>query len=80
VPTSFRTDGEWIWTDTVAYYLQQHGMAPDEELVAHIEARWEAGDVDVETDHETAVLAANFLLSPPPEYARQAAWTPGADG
>jgi hypothetical protein len=80
VPASFRTDGEWIWTDTVAYYLQQHGMAPDEELVAHIESRWEAGDVDAETDHETAVLAANFLLAPPVEYARQAAWTSGADG
>ena len=50
VPTSFRTDGEWIWTDTVAYYLEQHGMAPDEELAAHIEARWQAGDTSAETD------------------------------
>ncbi len=78
VPAGFRTDGEWIWTDTVAYYLEQHGMAPDEELAAHIDARWEAGDVDTETDAETAVQAANFLLYPPPQYAREAAWTPGA--
>ncbi len=78
VPTSFRTDGEWIWTDTVAYYLEQHGLAPDEELAAHIDACLEAGDVDAETDYETAVEAANFLLYPPPEHARQAAWTPGA--
>jgi len=35
VPGSFRTDGEWIWTDTVAYYLEEHGLAPDEELAAH---------------------------------------------
>jgi hypothetical protein len=80
VPTSFRTDGEWIWTDTVAYYLEQHGMAPDEELAAHIDARWQEGDVDAETDYETAVVAANFLLHPPPPHARKAAWTPGANG
>lgn len=79
VPTSFRTDGEWIWTDTVAYYLEQHSMAPDEELAAHIDARCEAGDIDAETDYDTAVQAANFLLYPPPEYARKAAWTPGAN-
>jgi hypothetical protein len=79
VPTSFRTDGEWIWTDTVAYYLEQHSMAPDEELAAHIDACWQAGDVDAETDYDTAVEAANFLLYPPPEYARKAAWAPGAN-
>jgi hypothetical protein len=78
VPASFRTDGEWIWTDTVAYYLEQHGLAPDEELAAHIDARWQAGDVDAETDYETAVEAADFLLYPPPQHARQPAWTPGA--
>jgi hypothetical protein len=80
VPGSFRTDGEWIWTDTVAYYLEQHGMAPEEELSAHIGARRQAGDVDAETDYDTAVEAANFLLYPPPEYDRKAAWTPGANG
>jgi hypothetical protein len=80
VPSSFRTDGEWIWTDTVAYYLEQHGLAPDEELAAHIDARWQAGHVDAETDHETAVQAANFLLYPPPQHARQAAWTSGEGG
>jgi hypothetical protein len=78
VPASFRTDGEWIWTDTVAYYLDQHGLAPDEELAAHIDARWQAGDRDPETDYETAVQAANFLLYPPAEFAREPAWTSGA--
>jgi hypothetical protein len=72
VPGSFRTDGEWIWTDAVAYYLQQHDLAPDEELAAHIDARWQDGDLDAETDAETAVEAANFLLDPPAEQARQA--------
>jgi hypothetical protein len=75
VPTSFRTDGEWIWTDSVAYYLEQHGLAPDEELAAHVEARWQAGDTDAETDDETAVVAAEYLLRPPQQYARKAAWS-----
>ncbi len=35
---------------------------------------------DAQTDYETAVQAANFLLYPPPQYVRQAAWTPGAGG
>jgi hypothetical protein len=79
VPSSFRTDGEWIWTDGVAYYLEEHSLAPDEELSAHIEARWRTGDADAETDYETATAAANFLLYPPPEFARKTVWAPGAD-
>jgi hypothetical protein len=77
VPASFRTDGEWIWTDTVAYYLEQHGLAPDGELAAHIEARRQAGNADAKTDDETALAAANFLLHPPSQDARKAAWTAG---
>jgi hypothetical protein len=36
VGQTFRTDGTWIWTDTVAYYLRTYGLAPDPELLAHI--------------------------------------------
>lgn len=39
VPMSYRTDGSWVWTDTVAYYLRTYGLSPDPELVAHIRAR-----------------------------------------
>lgn len=39
VPQSFRTDGTWIWTDTVTYYLRAYGLAPDQELLAHIRGR-----------------------------------------
>jgi hypothetical protein len=38
VLANFRTDGTWVWTDTVAYYLEQHHLAPEEELLAHIRA------------------------------------------
>lgn len=36
VPMNFRTDGTWIWTDTVTYYLDAHLLAPDPELLEHI--------------------------------------------
>ncbi|WP_147376313.1 hypothetical protein [Micromonospora radicis] len=36
VPMSYRTDGQWIWTDTVSYYLREHRLAPDAELLEHI--------------------------------------------
>ena len=38
VPMSFRTDGRWIWTDAVAYYLDEYHLAPDPELLDHIRA------------------------------------------
>jgi hypothetical protein len=36
VPMSFRTDGVWVWTDTVTYYLEEHDLAPDPDLLDHI--------------------------------------------
>ncbi|WP_346264273.1 hypothetical protein [Saccharopolyspora spinosa] len=35
VPVSFRSDGVWIWLDIVCYYLEQHGLASEEQLLAH---------------------------------------------
>ncbi len=36
VPTAFRSDGSWIWPDIVSYFLDEHGLAPDERLLAHV--------------------------------------------
>ncbi len=36
VPAGFRSDGRWVWPDTVAYYLKRHRLAPDPELTAHV--------------------------------------------
>lgn len=36
VPTAFRTDGRWIWSDAVSYYLRGYGLAPDPALLAEI--------------------------------------------
>jgi hypothetical protein len=38
VPLNFRTDGSWIWPGAVAYYLREHEIAPDPELLTHIRA------------------------------------------
>ncbi|WP_328604216.1 ferredoxin [Amycolatopsis sp. NBC_00345] len=36
VPLTFRTDGSWAWPGAVAYYLREHEIAPDPELLTHI--------------------------------------------
>jgi hypothetical protein len=36
VPAGFRSDGHWVWPDTVAYYLKRHRLAPDPELTAYV--------------------------------------------
>ncbi|MEU6269711.1 hypothetical protein [Saccharopolyspora shandongensis] len=47
VPMTFHTDGSWIWPGAVGYYLRQHGVAPEAELVAHIRSRgFQVPDVD----------------------------------
>jgi hypothetical protein len=38
VPFSFFTDGTWIWSDASAYHLQAHGLAPEPEFLAAVEA------------------------------------------
>lgn len=39
VPLNFRTDGNWVWPGSVVYYLREHSIAPDPDLVNHIRAR-----------------------------------------
>ncbi|WP_433467442.1 glycohydrolase toxin TNT-related protein [Spirillospora sp. CA-128828] len=38
VPLTFHTDGTWVWSGAVAYYLSEHGIPPEPDLVAHIRA------------------------------------------
>jgi hypothetical protein len=77
VPTSFRTDGEWIWTDSVQYYLDRHGLAPDARLTEHIGAQFDWGQLLPDADQETAIRAAEFLMHPPAQEAETAVWFPG---
>jgi hypothetical protein len=38
VPLSFRTDGTWVWSEALAYYLADHLVAPEPELREHAAA------------------------------------------
>ncbi|GAA2491452.1 hypothetical protein [Winogradskya humida] len=38
VPMSYRTDGRWLWTESVGYYLRAYGLAPEPDLLAYIRA------------------------------------------
>ena len=54
VPTAFRTDGRWIWTDAVGYYLREHALAPEAELLAQIRANdYRVPEVDAVALHRT---------------------------
>lgn len=39
VPAGFRTDGVWVWSDQIAYYLDRYGLAPEPGLRHHLTAR-----------------------------------------
>lgn len=39
VPRTFATDGTWIWSGGVAYYLEKYRMPPENDLLAHIRAQ-----------------------------------------
>jgi hypothetical protein len=59
VPMSYRTDGVWVWTDSVSYYARTHGLAPDADLLEHARGReFRAPVVDDVAEHRT--LAALF--------------------
>jgi len=64
VPANFRTDGEWIWTDAVEYYLSRYGLAPDAGLDEHVRRKLSRGELVPLIDDETAGRAADFLLNP----------------
>lgn len=75
VPMGFRTDGRWVWTDTVTYYLTEHGLAPEPELLAHLRAQGDA--LCPEPSPETLERAVAFVLTPPGEAA-EPVWTVGS--
>jgi hypothetical protein len=65
VPMNFRTDGRWVWTDTVTYYLEQYALAPEPGLLAHLSR----ADYEIPgpLDQEVVERAVAFVLTPAPE-------------
>ncbi|RKT85052.1 Protein of unknown function [Saccharopolyspora antimicrobica] len=39
VPKQFHTDGTWVWPLALAYYLNEHGIAPPRDFLDHIRSR-----------------------------------------
>jgi hypothetical protein len=38
VPVGYATDGVWIWSAPLRYYVAEHGIAPEPEFLAHMRA------------------------------------------
>ncbi|MCW3817615.1 hypothetical protein ONA91_24475 [Micromonospora sp. DR5-3] len=73
VPMHLRTDGTWLWSEAVAYYLENYGLAPDPQLAAHL-----TGDEPAEPLDEISVHRALVHLCRPD--AEAVVWrVPGAD-
>jgi hypothetical protein len=75
VPVAFHTDGTWIWPAAVNYYLQEYNIAPEAELVAHIQS---TGFRLPEVSEQTMQAAGAHLTRgnqppPPPRPQRPAA-------
>lgn len=39
VPMAYHTDGRWVWSSSVAYYLEHHDVSPDQTFLGHIRDR-----------------------------------------
>ncbi len=61
VPMTIRTDGEYVWTGPVTYYVQTYGVAPDADFLAHVRAR----DYHVRAASSSEVEAAAAVFAPP---------------
>lgn len=61
VPMSFRTDGTWVWSDELAYYLEQYAFAPEPALRRHIADR----DYQVPEVPADVLLAASLVFGEP---------------
>ena len=66
VPMTYRTDGHWLWPESVAYYLQVHGLAPEPEFLAHIRSHGALLPVtDPADEHRAlALLFQSYALVP----------------
>jgi hypothetical protein len=70
VPLSFRTDGVWVWSEAVAFYLSIHGIAPELEFLCHLEER---AYIAPPTVGDSVARAAAVVAQWPPTAITQAA-------
>lgn len=61
VPMSFRTDGTWVWSEELAYYLEHYAFAPEPDLQLHIAAHgYQVPEVPADV-----LLAASLVFGEP---------------
>jgi hypothetical protein len=71
VPVAFHTDGTWIWPAAINYYLQEYGIAPEGELVGHIQATgFRLPEVPEQTLHAAGAHLTRGNQPPPPRPPR----------
>jgi len=58
VPMTFRTDGRWVWSEQITYYLREHGVAPEPDLLAALGTAGPVPELDAVVEHRA--LAALF--------------------
>jgi hypothetical protein len=65
VGSSYRTDGSWVWSDALTYYVRVHDLAPEDEFYRHIRANGYACPApdDASQDRALAVLYESFTAS-----------------
>ncbi|MEY9910103.1 hypothetical protein ABIA35_006347 [Catenulispora sp. MAP12-49] len=67
VPAGFRTDGSWVWSDAVAYYLRAHGVAPVADLLGHLDRRRTEPSAPPDA---VALFRATAALTRPPDRSQ----------
>lgn len=61
VPLTIRTDGEYVWTGPVTYYVQTYAVAPDADFLAHVRDR----DFRMPDVSAAQIEAAAAVFAPP---------------
>ncbi|MFG1889044.1 hypothetical protein ACGFIR_14370 [Micromonospora sp. NPDC049051] len=47
VPLHLRTDGEWVWSESLAYFAQRYGIGPEADFLAYLaRRRYQLPEVD----------------------------------
>lgn len=66
VPAGFRTDGRWVWSDAVTYYVRVHGVAPVADLLLHLRTADPTSPDAVDLFRAAAALTRVPPDEPPP--------------
>ncbi|WP_203861653.1 hypothetical protein [Plantactinospora mayteni] len=58
VPAHLRSDGHWVWSESLAYFAERYGVPPEPELLAHIEEQDYEWPVDLDDEVLDRVVRA----------------------